>query len=121
MVEADGRAVVLKTADFEAWLNPGQEATGAAEKRDRSDPLMLARLKKERDAGRQHDVEVKQWHNDWSRENPLASDTDAWKAAKAKFPDKGIPRQAIINMRQNPDGTPRPKGRKSGKQESTFR
>jgi hypothetical protein len=108
--QTDGRAVVIRETDFEAWLRSGPDAIGA--------PVGVA---EERCDGRQHDAEVEQWHRDWSKENPRASDKDAWKAATDQFPHKRIPRRTIISMRQNPDGTPRPTGRKPGKRESEFR
>jgi hypothetical protein len=69
----------------------------------------------------QSDAELKQWYVDWSKENHRASNEDVEKAAATKFPEKRITRQAIRDLRRLPDGTPRPRGRKSGKPESEFR
>ena len=70
---------------------------------------------------KQPDADVAQWHAAWAKENPLASDEHAGKAARAEFPEKKITRQLIRDLRRSPDGASRRKGRKIGKPASQFR
>jgi hypothetical protein len=64
---------------------------------------------------------VAAWHVPFSVDNPKASDEEAWAAAKTEFKRDKIPRDMIRKLRQPPDGTKRPVGRKGGKTVADLR
>jgi hypothetical protein len=57
---------------------------------------------------------LNEWHEIWSKKNPLASDDDAIRAARLKFGDVVGERQ-VIALRKLPDGSARKRGPKVGK------